>query len=309
MQTELRIPETKLIQLSNEQEPEGTQPHITKKDNPVHDHQQLFSKQPRSTIYRLHRHLRSINNKAYDPEVTSIGPYHRGKANLRMLEEHKSLYLQSLLQQNMDVKVKMFTSAIKQLEQKARGCYAEPISLSSSEFIEMLLLDGCFIVELVRKYDMPYLRENNDSIFHMDWIMKSLQRDLMLFENQIPFFVLLKIYELIEVQGQHSRFMYLILRFSSNIFPGKGCREMTGRSPDTFKHLLDVIHGNWLHPAYVPKNDSVDGDMRKPIRKKWRFIDSAKELKEANVKFQRSNEDGGSLFDISFLYGAMVTEP
>ncbi|KAL0291931.1 UNVERIFIED_CONTAM: hypothetical protein Scaly_2614200 [Sesamum calycinum] len=120
---------------------------------------------------------------AYEPEVIAIGPYHRDKDNLKMMEDHKLRYLHLLLQRKND-NIEKYVSAIGPLEPQARKCYAENINLSPADFIEMLVLDGCFVIELVRKSNLPHLREKNDPIFHMDWIMNSLQRDLMLFENQ-----------------------------------------------------------------------------------------------------------------------------
>jgi len=44
----------------------------------------------------------------------------------------------------------MYTNAMRELEEKARACYEGPISLSRNEFTEMLVLDGCFVLELFR---------------------------------------------------------------------------------------------------------------------------------------------------------------
>lgn len=39
---------------------------------------------------------------------------------------------------------------MKELEEKARAYYEGTITLSSNEFIELMVLDGCFILELFR---------------------------------------------------------------------------------------------------------------------------------------------------------------
>ncbi|KAL7220315.1 hypothetical protein ACSBR2_013230 [Camellia fascicularis] len=59
--------------------------------------------------------------------------------------------------------------AIRQLEEKACKCYAaETVRLDTDDFVEMMLLDGCFIVELFRKFNMRYLVEEDDLIFQSD---------------------------------------------------------------------------------------------------------------------------------------------
>ncbi|KAG9151887.1 hypothetical protein Leryth_002162 [Lithospermum erythrorhizon] len=73
-----------------------------------------------------------------------------------MMEEHKLCYLRLVLQQNNENLAK-YVSAMRLLEEEARKCYAEPVELGSDEFVEMLILDSCFVVELMRKYEMGNL--------------------------------------------------------------------------------------------------------------------------------------------------------
>lgn len=62
--------------------------------------------------------------------------------------------------------------------------------------IEMMVLDGCFIVELLTKFRDSERREDNDPIFLMGWMLTMLRRDLMLFENQLSFFIICKLYDI-----------------------------------------------------------------------------------------------------------------
>ncbi|KAL7106060.1 hypothetical protein ACP275_07G087400 [Erythranthe tilingii] len=265
---------------------------------------QLSMERSQCTIYRVHKHLRNVNMKAYEPEVIAIGPYHRGKDNLQMMEDHKLCYLRLILERKDINNIETYVSAIEPLEEEARKCYAEPITLNSPEFLEMLILDGCFIIDLVRKCNRPHMRENNDPIFHMDWIINSLQRDLILFENQVPFFILCKLFDLIEVPNEHSRLIYLLSIFFNSIFPGNIKRNVsTNRSSDNIKHLLDLMHSNW-HPSFDRSNF---GKNENNERRRWRFINNATELREANVKFKRT--EGVSLFDLRFKDGNMLLAP
>ncbi|THG16404.1 hypothetical protein TEA_005847 [Camellia sinensis var. sinensis] len=75
-----------------------------------------------------------------------------------MMEEHKLRYLQLLLNRKNESDADRYVTVIVSLEQEARRCYAEPISLCANEMIEMMVLDGCFIIELMRKFEMAYLR-------------------------------------------------------------------------------------------------------------------------------------------------------
>ncbi|PSS35672.1 UPF0481 protein [Actinidia chinensis var. chinensis] len=251
-------------------------------------------------IFRVHKQLGGVNQKAYEPEIVAIGPYHRGKSNLQMMEEHKLRYLQLLLRRKNEINAEKYVIAIRSLEQEARRCYAEPINLTSNEMVEMMLLDGCFIIELMRKFEMAYLREKNDPIYKMDWTVNSLQRDLMLFENQMPFFILRKLFDIIEVPNQHKRLIYLALCFFRDLLPGPGCREsVEGQSNSKISHLLGLIHNNWL-PSFV--GTEPKGDLTK-TRKNKHFIPNTTVLREAGVKLKKVED--GTLFDIKFKNGVM----
>ncbi|KAL1543043.1 UPF0481 protein [Salvia divinorum] len=268
---------------------------------------ELSGPQSECTIYRVHRHLRNVNPKAYEPEVIAIGPYHRNDSeHLKMMEDHKLRYLQQLLAaKDPPDDVERYVSALGRVEAEARRCYADlPKTLTRTEFIQMLVLDGCFIVQLVRKFDRASLRERNDPIFQMNWMINSLQRDLMLFENQLPFFVLCELYDLIEVPGQHSRFWYLLFNFFTSLYPGEGNRQMPIVDPPQVKHLLDFIHRSWLPP---PRGSGGSSEVTKPSER-LRFISSATRLKEANVKFENRSK-GRTLFDVRFEKGVMIMAP
>ncbi|XP_057776341.1 UPF0481 protein At3g47200-like [Salvia miltiorrhiza] len=254
------------------------------------------------TIYRVHEHLRNVNPIAYEPEVIAIGPYHRNKDHLKMMEDYKLRYLQQLIIRKPSNNVESYVECVGRLEAEARKCYAdEPTSMSPSDFIQMLVLDGCFILELLRKYGMVFLREKNDPIFTMKWMIISLQRDLMLFENQLPFFVLCELFDLIEAPGQHSRLRDLLGLFFCGLYPGNGYRGEESVAPREVKHLLHFIHRNWL-----PRGTGAGG--RKEQDKGLQFIDSATRLKEANVRFKIS-EPEAALFDVRFENGVMIMAP
>ncbi|MED6205370.1 hypothetical protein PIB30_016956 [Stylosanthes scabra] len=67
--------------------------------------------------------------------------------------------------------------------------------MSSTEFVEMLVLDGCFVLEILRgvaeKEGFEKLGySNNDPVFSMNRWIHSIRNDMMMLENQLPLFVL-----------------------------------------------------------------------------------------------------------------------
>ncbi|XP_027116852.1 UPF0481 protein At3g47200-like isoform X2 [Coffea arabica] len=212
------------------------------------------------------------------------------------MEEHKLVYLKSVLGQKIE-KVATCVAAVKPLEEKARKCYAEPIALSSDEFVEMMLLDGCFIIQLLLKFKEKDLIDKTDPAFRLDWILNSLQRDLMLFENQLPFFILCKLYETIELPDQESGLIDLALNFFSDLLPGHGTARENGNPQDNIKHLLDLIHRNWSTSKLKPVKEMTrgTGDMA--------LIRCSMELAEAGIKLEKIAQE--DIFDIEFENGTL----
>ncbi|CAK9161138.1 unnamed protein product [Ilex paraguariensis] len=105
-------------------------------------------------IFRVCDELRVENEKAYEPRIIAIGPYHHStKYKLQEMEEHKMRYLKLLLQRRNETNVDEYVMALSDMEETARKCYAESISLNKAEFVKMMLLDGVFVIELFRKWN------------------------------------------------------------------------------------------------------------------------------------------------------------
>ena len=110
------------------------------------------------SIYRVPKRLRELNEKAYTPQVISIGPIHYGKEELKEMEEHKRLYLRGFLELS-EVNVKDFIAAIAERETRLRNCYAETIdNLSEEEFVEMVLLDCSLLIMYFLKAFSPVIQ-------------------------------------------------------------------------------------------------------------------------------------------------------
>ena len=143
-------------------------------------------------LFRIPHYLKEGDDKAYVPQIVSFGPCHHGKRRLRQIDRHKWRALHHVLKHtNHDIY--LYLDAVKELKERARACYEGPvISLGSNKFVEMMVLDGCFVIELFRGAaefkQLGYHR--NDPIFAMRGLMHSIQRDMIMLENQLPLFIL-----------------------------------------------------------------------------------------------------------------------
>ncbi|KAJ6383401.1 hypothetical protein OIU78_026809 [Salix suchowensis] len=253
------------------------------------------------SIWKVPHSLRSVNDDAYNPHVISIGPLFRGELKLQSMEVHKLYYMRSLLQRTPDSEETLESSAeaIEQFEQMIRACYAERIHMSPSELAEILLVDGCFMLELFIRYSKADLRVQDDPLFYSSWMILTLQRDLSLLENQIPFFVLERLYsELVEFStiGQSLPSLpELALGFFKSTLYMNNANFRIIRRP--YPHLLDLIHNCYLPAATAVRNNS----------REWVSTQPATSLDAAGIVFRRGPTR--NLFDLRFRNGVLEIPP
>ena len=183
--------------------------------------------------------------QAYDPHFISIGPYHYGSPNLQGSERLKWLFLNRLVGSSDQTgdELDSLIAALQDIEDDARVCYSEDIKLSKDEFVKMMLLDGCFVIELFRD-----LKLNNfacSSLLSKRWMLPVARRDLVTLENQIPMIVLKKLFDITRRKSATEPLLEeLALRFFDPLMPrsAKILRQSV-ESPlnHTVKDLTNII--------------------------------------------------------------------
>ncbi|EOY02750.1 Uncharacterized protein TCM_017144 [Theobroma cacao] len=144
-------------------------------------------------------------------------------------------------------------SAIKLIKEKASAYYAEDdyVAELGDEFVKMLVLDGCFIVELLHKDTGELVLET-------------------LFEKtKVPF----ETKSLIEL-ALH----FFVNKFSSYPPPIKTYLFAN----QDIKHILDLLRSSLVLPFEERKNNPRSG---------WQHIQTVTRLKEAGVKFVKVAAD------------------
>ena len=141
-------------------------------------------------INRVPCQLRKVNEQAYTPTFISIGPFHHFNKDFQTLENYKVKYLKSFIAR-ANVKLENLACIIRDNEETTRTFYAETMlgRLHNNDFVKMILMDSIFILELfLRNYYR--LWESDDPKVADQWMTPLLMLDLLLVENQLPFFVL-----------------------------------------------------------------------------------------------------------------------
>ncbi|VVB05122.1 unnamed protein product [Arabis nemorensis] len=259
-------------------------------------------------IYRVPHYLQENDKKSYFPQTVSLGPYHHGNKHLLPMECHKWRAVNMVLKRT-ELGIEIYMDAMKELEEMARACYQGPIEMSNYEFTEMLVLDGCFVLELFKGtidgfQEIGYAP--NDPVFATRGLMHSIQRDMVMLENQLPLFVLDRLLELqLGTQYQIGLVAQLAVQFFDPLMPTgeeltkknklkSKLKSVCSPSDNGESHCLDVFHRS-LFSTPNPKSPTYISS------RKQQLIHCVTELREAGIKFRRKETD--QLWDIEFKKG------
>ncbi|KAL7169709.1 hypothetical protein ACSBR2_034694 [Camellia fascicularis] len=263
-------------------------------------------------IYKIPDELRVRKESAYKPRVVSIGPIHCNSERLNANKPIKLSYRDSLCSRiRGDETMKLCKSAMKDLEANVEKCYAQEVKLIIDEkkisLAEMMCIDGCFILELLYKYycieKESLKRSIDDPVFSSLMKLLAIRHDLLLLENQIPFFVLEKLFSLtverIPDRPHNVSLTHYVLSFFGNNF-SFGNHTLRKKVNTSDYHILHLLHQCYLpnHDPWKGKGDEDEIEFPKRGKKKFRFP-SASDLDLAGVKFEPGK--GEDMFNVKFV--------
>lgn len=122
-----------------------------------------LSGQAARSIYKVPEGLHQAQVSAFVPRLISIGPLHHNDQKFKAMERYKTMYLEELLGESPrpatllhsrmeDTRMVDLDKAMKDLLQRAWASYQPKPDIEGKDFIEMMKLDGCFIIQLLRKF-------------------------------------------------------------------------------------------------------------------------------------------------------------
>ncbi|KAG8497695.1 hypothetical protein CXB51_007354 [Gossypium anomalum] len=244
-------------------------------------------------IYRVPVNMREVQPDAYAPTIISIGPYHLGQERLQAMEELKWKFFHRLFRpkQPNGVELDPAMNAMEDLEQDARRCYWDNAEQHSKDkFVRMMLVDGCFIVELLRE-----LKHNNFQCAPsvQRWMLPTLRRDLIMLENQLPLFVLQKLFELTKRSEESSTCLeQLALCFFNPLLQSqRDVRAVNAQGIQNTLHFLDLFRQSILpFPINLSQglNTSKTSDSSNAAEEGIDMVRSMTELMEAGVVIEKA---------------------
>ncbi|KAI4354734.1 hypothetical protein L6164_003580 [Bauhinia variegata] len=130
---------------------------------------------PECCIHKVPEKFLEVNPEAYTPQYISIGPLHHDNPKLKPMERGKHRYFHFFLKrlpkkQALD----NFKSFLGENEAKLHRFYSERFpGLSSDPFVNMMLLDSIFIMDLFLRESKSYQHQEDDNLFSKPWMKRT----------------------------------------------------------------------------------------------------------------------------------------
>jgi hypothetical protein len=234
-------------------------------------------------IYRVPNKLRQVNKEAYTPKLVSIGPFHHDLEELKGMKKQKLIYVEDFYSRTRKSQ-KDLAIIIAEKEEEIRHYYSETFEqLDRKKFVEIILLDAIFIMELfLRNFES----KNNDYILSNAWLESHIKQDLILLENQLPFKFLRKLYQSAFNGEEVTPFLELACQF----FFSK--KQIPMAMETEVKHFTDL-----QRTFYSPPNSKPYSKPLIPLRY------TATKLYETGLEFEAlvdTDSSKISLLDIDF---------
>ncbi|ONK81989.1 uncharacterized protein A4U43_C01F34970 [Asparagus officinalis] len=229
--------------------------------------------QSKKCIYRVPRILRDLNEDAYTPQLISFGPYHHGKAHLKLMESYNLAQYLERANRSLAQVAEAFRPVVQDL-MDAYDDLEEPWSTDNERFLELMILDGCCLLKLIiHDFGIPEVERS--------YMLTATWMDPRRLENQLPLLVLAILIEM----GGHE------VEYSEKIF------DDLGYVPGEQRTIRGMGH-HWLDMERRANTNSGDYF----YDPKW-TVRSAVELFQAGVSFKPSQTRCYS--DISFKNGVL----
>lgn len=269
---------------------------------------------PAPQIYRVPEMLVAAHKGAYQPTLLPLGPYHRGdsdSATEEMRRSHASKPRNMAMAMDEVVggpSVVDYMKAIASIESEARRCYDRDVAMGWDAFCRMLLLDGFQLISM-----LEYLGYNGDEAAQETGrgensnaegctprtdAVTGVVHDLMMLENQIPFFVVQKVYALLHggdaVSGAIAKLAWGTIR---NVM--SGVPAASSNPPPEIHHLVHLCH------VYLKPSNLADAESSQCASGNYGRFRRATEYYEAGVTFRRLHDKENPLLDVSFSNGVL----
>ncbi|PWA53213.1 hypothetical protein CTI12_AA447210 [Artemisia annua] len=208
------------------------------------------SDQRPGSIFMVPSVYRDLSPSSFTPRVVSIGPLHHQDEHLKGFKLQKATYMHNLfhnvlrpLDSTPEQILKECVTKVSGSVDQIKACYIGMQAYSDSELVKMMVTDACFMLAFIYERHIGH-----SSLGPMELLTTDICLDMLLIENQIPFFVLQDIFEctfsrLLPTQPL-AKFILVIM---CNIFEGD-LEINSSNISSAHDHILGFLHKFYQNP-------------------------------------------------------------
>ncbi|XP_019170577.1 PREDICTED: UPF0481 protein At3g47200-like [Ipomoea nil] len=246
------------------------------------------------------------------PQLVSIGPNHFGNPKLSEMETHKAKLLDVESRRWSSGTGASLTNALLEMEGRARKWYSHYFNhVDGDAFVKMLLTDSFFIINLFMAYDHKFYKGDgelaNNLVFTTRWMLPTICEDLLMLDNQLPFFILAKVYVILTNNEPINCLKKLALQFFKQVQFGKVAvtADVKSTAEKNPKHLLDLFHSSFLG---MDKGDNKKSSSSTSSSETKFWVQNTSTLRSKGVTFIARREARRPL-DIQFSWLGVLRIP
>ncbi|KAL1340384.1 hypothetical protein AAHE18_09G010900 [Arachis hypogaea] len=213
-------------------------------------------------IFNVPKLLMASDPDSYVPQQVAIGPYHYWRPELYEMQRYKVAAAKRFQQHLQCLKFEGLVDQILKLERKIRRCYHKYLDFNGETLVWMMAVDASFLLEFLQIYAIQEgtkIPGVSSSMSHLvDYAGKksahnAILRDIVMLENQIPFFVLRKMLEFkfSSLEAADDMLSLILLGLFKELSPFKTMQHYYPNNEISKSvHILD-----YLYDMIVPRLD------------------------------------------------------
>lgn len=212
-------------------------------DNKIKAHVSIFFV-PKGLLY--------LKPEAFMPQLFAVGPYHLWVPHLYDMELYKLAAARKIQSNLNSLTLEELVCCIFKHEQRIRSHYHKYLDFTGETLAWMMVIDASFLLDFLHNFTSEAETQKYQQKLSQ-WVTQRMKmacnivtRDIVMLENQIPFFLLRKILRRCRhfsssklVEEELSK---LILGFVKEVSPFKTVSNFTFIDVEQYDHLLHLLY-------------------------------------------------------------------
>ncbi|GFQ02691.1 putative upf0481 protein at3g02645 [Phtheirospermum japonicum] len=221
-------------------------------------------------VFGVPKALMICSPDSYIPHQVAIGPYHHFRPEVYDMERYKVAAAKRNQKELKNIRLQDIVDPLIKLELRIRASYHRPLNLGPEALAWMMAVDACFLFEFFQVCGVRQVNLSGNKTAH-----NAILRDIVMLENQIPFFVMRMLleFQFSSIDSADQLLVDMLNGICHEISPFK--IKVEGPPKIEIKesaHILDFLYHFIVPKIEVPSEvieiDEDEGEENNPEEKK-----------------------------------------